>query len=139
MQLTPVKQSYLFFSASEYDITDERTGRKVSGVSLWYAPTEDLKPTIDEEALERGQFSRGFKVAKMSVPRTLLPKLQDFPGIYTATIEFTVVAQKLQPKIVDLEFVSSVELHRPKKEEEDKKEEDKDLKGMKPISAVKSA
>ena len=112
MQLTPVKQSYLFFSAQEYDIEDDKTGRKISGISFWYAPTDDLKPAIDEEARDRGQFSRGFKVAKMSVPKTLLPKLYDFPGIYTATIEFTVVAQKLQPKIVDLEFISAVELHK---------------------------
>ena len=104
------KQQYLILSAQQYRMVDEDTGVVNEGISLWYIPSDNLEPTADEAATGRGDIVRGIKVAKASLPLSLKPKMSYFPALYDVTLEMATVAQKLQVKVKDIDFVTTVKL-----------------------------
>ena len=109
------KQTYLFLSAQSYRIVDEQTGVVNEGISLWYLPDDTLEPEYDEQAAHRGDVVRGKKVGKVAIQPGLAPKLSDFPALYEVTLEMTMVAQRQQVRVRDIDFVSTVDVV-PKKD-----------------------
>ena len=108
--MKPFKQQYLILSAQSYRMVDENTGAVNEGISLWYLPDDNLDPVEDPEATARGDIVRGIKVAKMSLPLKLAPKMSSFPGIYDVTLEMVTVAQKQQVRPKDIDFVATVKV-----------------------------
>ena len=104
------KQKYLFLSAQSYSIDQGEGKDSLTGVSVRYLPTDNLSPVVDQLALERGQTKKGINHVKVSLPLTMLPKLQVLPGLYEATLEMSVAQEKQQVRIVDIELVSAVAL-----------------------------
>lgn len=109
-----IKQTYLLLSANEYRIQDEQTGSINEGVSIQYIPDDNLDPVI--ETAQDGQYVRGKKVAKMSLPLSVLFKLGSFPGLYDVKLEMRVVSAKTQLRAIDLDFVSEVKLQAVSKQ-----------------------
>ena len=111
-----IKQTYLCLSAQSYRIVDEATGRVNEGVSVWYIPDDTLEPEEDPQATNRGQLSRGKKVAKMSLPLHACENMDVFPGLYDVELEMVTVAQKQMVRPKTLTFVAAVKLvaDRPK-------------------------
>ena len=104
------KQSYLLLSALKYAMKDEETGAMIEGISVWYVMNDHLNPVEDEEALKRGQISRGMTPAKMSLPLSCEKNLNVFPGLYEVTMEMATVKNKQMIRPRDISFVSPVKL-----------------------------
>ena len=116
--MQPFKQTYLILSAQSYRMVDEENGSVNEGISLWYLPTDNLTPTEDEQAASRGDIVRGIKVAKMSLPPDKASKMNVFPALYDVTLEMVTVAQKLQVKARDIDFVSAVTMEKAKQSQQ---------------------
>ena len=113
------KQTYLLLSAQSYRIVGDN-GEVNEGVSLSYIPDDNLNPISDEQALSRGQVSLGHKTVKVALLIESVPKLKSFPGLYDVTLEFSVVAQKQQIRVKDIDFVSEVQLVKAQDKPQDK-------------------
>jgi len=110
VQMQPFKQTYLLLSAQTYNMTDEDTGALIEGVSLWYLPSDNLDAVEDEAYAARGGISRGIKVAKVSLPLDKRTKIVSVPGLYEFTLEMTSVAQRLQVRAKDIDFIGTAKL-----------------------------
>ena len=101
----------LFLSAQTYRIVNESTGEVTNeGISLRYIPSDNLEPAIDETAANRGQVSKGHKVAKVSLPIAKLNKCHNFPAFYNASMKFSVVGDKQQIQITDIDYLGDAVL-----------------------------
>jgi hypothetical protein len=104
------KQQYLVLSAQTYRIEDEKTKQVNEGVSIRYIPDDNLDPTKDERQSANGNYLFGKKVAKASLPVGYIEKFQYLPGLYDVTLEMTIVADKQQIRVKDMELISTVKL-----------------------------
>ena len=82
--------------AMPYSI-EEENGSKNEGISVYYLPLDDLKPTVDPV---RG--SKGVAPCKQSVPITVASQLVSLPGIYDVT--FTLRTLNNKPTLVPMSF-----------------------------------
>ena len=104
------KQQYLVLSAQTYRIEDEKTGRINEGISIRYITDNSLTQVKDETRSDSGNILLGRKVAKTSMPLDAIHKLKQLPCLYDVTLEMSIVADKQQIRVKDMEFISTVEL-----------------------------
>lgn len=72
-------EKVLILSASKYDFTDERTGRKLEGLTVWLIPVKQ----VDKENLN------GIKPVKYSLPASKKHVFDDVMLPAYATMHFT--------------------------------------------------
>ena len=105
------KQTFLFLSAQSYRIVNETTNEVTNeGISLRYITSDNLDPVVDETATSRGQLSKGQKVVKVALPINKLEKCKEFPALYEATMKFSVVNDKQQIQVTDIDYVGLARL-----------------------------
>lgn len=98
-------QKCIVMSSSEYDFEDEKTRKKVRGVSFQYVATDILTKC------ENPNGSKGYKVANASLSLDKAHKFIEVPAIYNLSLDMAIVGGgKSILKITDVDFVSSFEL-----------------------------
>jgi len=105
-----MKQTCLVLSASTYKITDEKTGETNEGLTVFYLPTDNLEPQVDELATSRGQLGYGIQPSKVTFPIDKKIKIVNAPAFYDLTFQMVTRQLKTQIQPVDLEYVSKVEI-----------------------------
>jgi hypothetical protein len=105
-----MKQTCLVLSASTYSIKDEKTGEVNSGLTVFYLPTDNLSPVIDEAAADRGQISHGMQPSKVSMPIGNQTKIISAPALYEMTFKMVTRQLKMQIQPVDLKYIGKVGL-----------------------------
>lgn len=106
-----MKQAMLILSVQSYQIRDEKTNEVTAqGISVQYIPADNLEPTEDLTAADRGTLSKGSKVAKVSLPYSMYEKLSrlPFPAMYDASLKMNVVSGKMQLQITDIDLIGPV-------------------------------
>lgn len=99
-----MKQKIIILYASSYEMTDEKTGRFNSGVSLSYFPSDSLAPLNNEN----GSF--GKKAAKGTMPFERFGKISTCPAVYEATFEMAVGKDgKPTLNVVDVDYVGAID------------------------------
>ena len=107
-----LQQECLVLSASTYSVKDEKTGETNSGLTIFYLPTDNLSPVEDEQALERGEMSRGLQPAKVSLPLKMKDKVFSVPGLYGLTLRMVTRQLRTQIQPVDIQFICDVDMRR---------------------------
>jgi hypothetical protein len=116
MNMQVFKQQFLILHAREMTITNRETGEvENEGISIRYIPTSDFSPQVDEDVAARGQVLKGILPAKLWFSKAKASQLKDLPAIYDCEIEMTVMQEKLQARIKNMEHVSNVTLQRTDK------------------------
>ena len=103
MNPNTVTQSVTVLNASSYDFTDKSSGKKVSGVSLYYLATTDLSPVAYDGK------STGYMPAKASFPFEKNVDIKEVPAIYEFDCELTVTAKGPSLKPVDFRFLQPLD------------------------------
>jgi hypothetical protein len=88
--------------ASEYAVTDERTGRTNSGVSISYIMSDSLDPVADGR-------TKGYRIMKGSLPDSAAIDVESVPGVYN--VQFSIKPDssgKPTLKPAAIQFVSAI-------------------------------
>lgn len=95
----------LILSADTWSMTDERTGKPMSGVSVWYV----------NDYREDSADSFGYKPTKVAASQDILPLLKgNIPGIFDINFGSRPGAQnKATLTLVSVQKVGNVELFSP--------------------------
>lgn len=98
-----MKQNVIVLSAKRYSMTDEKTGRLVEGVTVWYLTTDHLASVIVD------QDNVGCQPCKVSLPIQLWDKVRIAPGIYDCEFALRPASGgKLNLVPVDLNYMSDI-------------------------------
>lgn len=84
--------------ARAWEMTDESTGEKRSGVSIQYVMSDTLEPKTSEDDM-------GYQVIKESVTVECAKGLVDAPGIYKAGLELKASGGKNVLHVSSLDFI----------------------------------
>lgn len=87
--------------ARAWEMVDEKTGEKRSGVSIQYVMGDSLNPKASEEGL-------GYQVIKESITPECAAGLKDVPGIYDAELELKAQGGKNVLHVCGLSFIRPV-------------------------------
>lgn len=95
-------ERFLILSADAWDMLDERTGRPMSGISVWYA----------NDYREDTEVSFGYKPTKVAAtPETLSQLRGKLPGVFEVSFGSRPGAQnKAQLTLVGVKHVAAVDL-----------------------------
>jgi hypothetical protein len=107
-----MKQTCLVLSASTYEMTDEKTGKQSSGLTVFYLPTDNLAPQADELAKSRGQMGHGIQPSKVTLPIEKKTKIVNAPALYELTFQMVTRQLKTQVQPVDIDYIAEAELKR---------------------------
>lgn len=98
-----MEMQIILLYASQYEITDERTGEIKAGVTCNYYFNTNLK------AEDNSNGSKGTRPAKGSIDFLLMKKVVSAPALYNAKFEMNVGSDgKPVLKIRDLDYISDV-------------------------------
>lgn len=101
-----MKQRCILLYAVSYNIQDGNDFN--SGVSLWYLPSDDLSPVIDES-----RDSKGIAPCKSSADISVINSIRNVPGVYDVTFSMRTIANKPTLVPVGVEYVSDITLTVP--------------------------
>ena len=93
----------IILHTSQYDFTDEKSGKNVSGIKVQYIFNDDMMPLVVDKN------EQGYQVANGTLAIDKARSIKDVPGVYEALF-VTRVNAKQQPlqKLLDVNFISTV-------------------------------
>ncbi len=98
-----MEQKIIILFANPWSLTDERTGKQRSGVSIQYMMGDKLTPVNDPNG------SSGYQVIKESIPSEMINSLRAVPGVYDATIGLQPRGGKTVAVVKSVKFVEAFE------------------------------
>jgi hypothetical protein len=96
-------QTAIIFYTKPWDMIDEQTGQRKTGITVEYLMAENMNPVVNENG------SKGYGYNKESLASDKLPKIKEVPGYYT--LKFSLQSgSKGKPviKLTDIEFLNPV-------------------------------
>lgn len=87
-----------------WDMTDERTGERRTGITVEYVMADSMFPVVNEDG------SKGVRHCKESLDTNKLLKIKEVPGYYNLTFALKPGSKgKPQIKLDDMEYLGPVE------------------------------
>jgi len=109
-----LKQTCLVLSATSYSMKEKDTDKIISGLTVFYLPTDNLNTVEDEQAIARGEIKKGLQPSKVILPYEKKHKIVNAPGMYSLTLQMVSRQLRTEVQPVDIEFIGEVELAQPK-------------------------
>lgn len=97
------KMKVVVLGATRYAFEDEKTGREIEGCKVHYVP-------IDSSA-ENNQ--RGLIPKAETMEYSFFNELSTVPGLYEATVAFSMAGRNLKAKISDFSFIEPMTFELP--------------------------
>lgn len=98
-----MKEKVILLYAKPYEMVDESTGEKRSGISMNYYFNTELTPQYGANG------DVGLRPARCSVPTSCISKIKSAPALYEADFEMSVDAKgKPFLQVVDLDYVGDL-------------------------------
>lgn len=85
-----------------YEFEDERTGRNISGISVFYLPTGSMEPS-------EGNGIKGYIPIKESLNLSCLKKFPSVPGIYELSYIPRPSSKGIMQKLADAEYICDID------------------------------
>lgn len=98
-----MEQTIIILYARPWALVDERTNQPRSGVSVQYVAGDSLAPKMDSSTNERG-----YSICKESITNEMAAKLDNVPGVYSASFAMRAKQGKNVLSLSDIHFVSDL-------------------------------